>query len=301
VHSQVDLFSEAVARRFRTKAVRTVFANTISKDPIAISSIDMPAPTGRWTEKPAPESAFAIHIVMAPLPRMQTRIERRWAKIDPLNIADVCLFDLSKSPITLIRDPLASVRVHISQRTLDDLAYDRGQRSIAGLQETFGDRDPVLHGLSCAFLQRQQLYGDADPLFFDHVALAFHNHLAQVYGQLPNLAKLRGGLAPWQLRRARELMLSRLSGKVAIAELAEVCGLSASYFARAFRRSAGMPAHKWLMKERIERAKELLLNSSTSLPDVALACGFADQSHLTKVFSLTAGRTPARWRRERLD
>jgi AraC family transcriptional regulator len=298
-NSQVDAFGEAVARRFRTDKAETFFAKTVSKDPIAISRVVLAVPTGRWTEPLDLEAAFAVHVMMAPLPRAQTFIERRHTKLDPLGAGDICLFDLSTSQITLFQDPVDTVRIHLSQRVLDDLAYDRGQRPVSGLRPTFGAHDEVLHSLAAALLRRGQIYGNDDPLFMDHVALAFHAHIAGAYGQLGEARPLRGGLAPWQFRRARDLMTARLSDGVSIAELAQACALSASYFARAFRRSAGIPAHKWLMNERVERAKGLLLDSALSLPEIALACGFTDQSHLTRVFLLREGQPPARWRRLR--
>jgi AraC-like DNA-binding protein len=58
-----------------------------------------------------------------------------------------------------------------------------------------------------------------------------------------------------------------------------------------------MPAHKWLLSRRIELAKEKLRDGRSSLSDVALACGFTDQSHLTRIFSRLVGITPGAWRR----
>jgi AraC family transcriptional regulator len=59
----------------------------------------------------------------------------------------------------------------------------------------------------------------------------------------------------------------------------------------------GMPAHKWLLSRRIELAKEKLRDGRSSLSDVALACGFSDQSHLTRIFSRLVSITPGAWRR----
>ena len=74
---------------------------------------------------------------------------------------------------------------------------------------------------------------------------------------------------------------------------ASVCGLSARHFARAFRQSTGLSPHRWLMQLRIERARELLAARDFSLTEIALACGFADQSHFRRVFTATTGMSPA--------
>jgi len=72
------------------------------------------------------------------------------------------------------------------------------------------------------------------------------------------VAGARGGLAPWQLRRAEALMSENLSVQVPLGQVAEECGLSVRHLARAFRQSTGVPPHRWLLDRRVERAKELL-------------------------------------------
>jgi AraC family transcriptional regulator len=111
----------------------------------------------------------------------------------------------------------------------------------------------------------------------------------------------RGMLASWQLRRATEMMMSGLSGDIALSDVAAGCGLSLSYFTRAFKQSTGDPPHRWLLRQRIERAKELLRDPQVTLAEVAVACGFADQSHFTRVFNASAGASPGVWRRNAMS
>jgi AraC-like DNA-binding protein len=112
-------------------------------------------------------------------------------------------------------------------------------------------------------------------------------------------AGTRGGLAPWQLRRAEALMSENLSMQVSLGKVAEECGLSVRHLARAFRQSTGVPPHRWLLDRRVERAKELLPDAKLSLSDVALACGFGDQSHFTRTFTAAVRLSPGVWRRLR--
>ena len=108
---------------------------------------------------------------------------------------------------------------------------------------------------------------------------------------------VRGGLAPWQVRRATEILSANLDGDVPLKEVAKECRLSVSHFSRAFRRTMGMAPHQWLLTKRIEAAKGKLRDNKIPLSDVALACGFADQSHLTRVFTRAVGLSPGAWRR----
>jgi AraC family transcriptional regulator len=114
---------------------------------------------------------------------------------------------------------------------------------------------------------------------------------------MPAPQSLRGGLAPWQERRAKALMSSRMEGDISLDELADECRLSRSYFARAFKKSTGDSPHRWMLGRRVETAKEMLLHSDAPLAEIALVAGFADQSHMTKVFSRIVGATPGAWRR----
>jgi AraC family transcriptional regulator len=102
--------------------------------------------------------------------------------------------------------------------------------------------------------------------------------------------------AAWQERRARELIDARLAENLSLAEVAAACGLSVAQFARAFKRSLGVPPHQFLIERRVERARELLLHTGLPLADVAVRCGFADQSHFTKVFHRKVGTSPGYFR-----
>jgi AraC family transcriptional regulator len=85
----------------------------------------------------------------------------------------------------------------------------------------------------------------------------------------------------------------------AIGQIAAECGLSRSYFEKAFKASLGTPPHRWLVRQRIRQAEEKLEQTNDSVSSIALSCGFTDQSHLTRVFGAIVGSSPAAWRRQR--
>jgi AraC-like DNA-binding protein len=142
----------------------------------------------------------------------------------------------------------------------------------------------------------------ANQLFVDHVLMAFGKHVAQTYGGMrPLVLPVRGGLAPWQERRAKEILSANLDGRVSLKDVAKECGLSVSHFSRAFRRTMGAAPHNWLLTRRFEVAKQKLRDGRLSLLEVALHRGFTDQSHLTRVFTRTVGVSPGAWRRAILE
>jgi AraC-like DNA-binding protein len=108
----------------------------------------------------------------------------------------------------------------------------------------------------------------------------------------------KGGLSPWQLRRVYDFIEKHPGMNPSISELASECGISESHLARSFRRTVGMAPHEWLIKRRVQRAKELLMIAGgLSLAEISLTCGFVDQSHFTRVFSKHEGKSPGTWRR----
>ncbi len=84
---------------------------------------------------------------------------------------------------------------------------------------------------------------------------------------------------------------------VPLRNAAGIAGLHEAHFSRAFRRHMGMTAIEYRAQERIALASRLLLTTTTSLTQVALNCGFSDQSHLTRAFSERLGLAPADYRR----
>jgi transcriptional regulator GlxA family with amidase domain len=101
----------------------------------------------------------------------------------------------------------------------------------------------------------------------------------------------------WQARRVLEYIEQHLSGKLTNEDIAAAIGLSKSHFSRAFKSTLGASPMAYVAARRVERAKRMMVVSAESLAEVALDCGFADQSHLNRQFRRAMGVTPGQWRR----
>ncbi|MHA6139506.1 helix-turn-helix domain-containing protein [Pseudomonas mohnii] len=108
-------------------------------------------------------------------------------------------------------------------------------------------------------------------------------------------------LASWKEKKAKELIDSKLSGHMSIAEVARECSLSRSHFSRAFKNSTGLSPKDWLTNSRIKKSQELLLEGFLPLAQIGVECGFSDQSHFTRAFSKCVGVPPSKWRQSKLS
>jgi AraC family transcriptional regulator len=106
-----------------------------------------------------------------------------------------------------------------------------------------------------------------------------------------------GGLAPWQKRKVDRYIREHLEDPLLIREMAEQIPLSVSHFCRAFRVSFGTSPHLHVIRVRLRLAQRLMLTTDDPLTHIALACGLADQAHLSKLFRRELGETPSSWRR----
>jgi AraC family transcriptional regulator len=119
---------------------------------------------------------------------------------------------------------------------------------------------------------------------------------------LPGIARskpIRGGLAPWQIRRVTTHIDTNLHAAITTKDLAALAKLSSFHFCRAFKDSFGESPHSYVMRRRVERAQGLMLTSDVPLGQIAADCGLADQAHFSKLFRRFVGESPGVWRRAR--
>jgi AraC family transcriptional regulator len=113
--------------------------------------------------------------------------------------------------------------------------------------------------------------------------------------QAPSRAAARLPLR--KLRRVQELIESRLDGDVTLDRMASEVGYSRSHFLRMFHETTGLTPHRYVLRQRVERARRLLEQPGIGIAEVACCCGFSSQAHLTVAFRKECGVTPAEYRR----
>jgi AraC family transcriptional regulator len=248
------------------------------------------------------DEAYVVTLHLLRRPRGAMAAEGRWIEPENFHPGNAGIVDLRMRLTSEYAGPFHYLTFYLPRAALDAVSEEAGSRRIEELrhQPGVGFSDPVVRHLLLS-LRPALAAGpeETSALYADHVVRAFVTHMATAYGELRLPQPPRGGLAPWQERRAKELLDSRLDGAISLADLASTCELSVRHFARAFRQSTGQSPHRWLLERRVDRAKGLLELSAQSLGEIAAACGFANQSHFTRTFTRAMGISPGAWRRLR--
>ena len=136
-------------------------------------------------------------------------------------------------------------------------------------------------------------------LFLDSIEQAIAATLVDAFaGQRRSVRPMRGGLGPARLRVITELVRAKLEDELTLVEMAQSVDLSSAHFARMFRKSTGEPPHQFVLRNRIERAKEMLRSPEARVLDVAVACGFKTQQHFARIFRQMCGASPTQYRYE---
>jgi AraC-like DNA-binding protein len=244
---------------------------------------------------------MAVAIKPVPAKDFQHRFNGKAVKTPSLQAFGTSVIDARGNPMCFVASGFDFLHFHIPLAGLDDIAQDHKLAPINTYRFVLGDMDLPMAQIAKNVLPHIHANGSTSPLALDHLSLLLGAHLLDRYAGIKKLPAVPvGGLAPWQMRRAQEILRAHLHGNIRVQQLARECQLSTSHFARSFKASFGVSPIQWVIGQRVSLAKQLLVQRKISLSDVATRSGFADQSAMTRTFVNCVGVTPGRWRREQL-
>ncbi len=246
------------------------------------------------------EKAFSIHLHLRANQGGRLWLSGKLVPTGKRPSGGVTILDLEQDPIAFFPNPIDVVQFYIPRAALEEFAYENRTATISTLSWPHCEMDTTLKYLGITVLSAIQRFKPAPKMFLDYIGQTILAHAIYVYGGTKATpSPIRGHLAPWQARRAKEFLTANLYGDVPLASVAAECNLSVSHFAHAFQRTFGRPPHRWLMDRRFDAVKNLLLCSRLTLAEIASKCGFADQSALSRSFKRVLGESPGEWRRSR--
>lgn len=161
----------------------------------------------------------------------------------------------------------------------------------------FAKPDPLIHGIGLALKTELESNGLGGRLYRDSLTNTLLAHLLRHYSaQETDTQAPKGGLSKAKLKQVMDYMNEHLTEDLSLEAIAAQVNISQSHFYSLFRQSSGLTPHQYRLRQRLERAKELLLHSELSVAEVATSVGFYDQSHLARHMRRLLGMTPKQLR-----
>src|SRR5271167_4119173 len=246
-----------------------------------------------------PEDAYTLHLNRRASTSILLRGRFGERQRHDIPFYGATLFDLADLPMVEVEGRYDMMRVYLPRRRMISVAESMARRSDVRFRLPKPGFDDyiiknLLNIINFAFDNPER----SSQLLIDEVSVLLTSHLIQNYSEIAPCERRRGGLASWQERIAKEILLARIRNPPTIDELGQACGVSARHFIRAFRQSTGRTPHQWLMHERALSAKNLLEHSDRTLAEISATCGYADQSHLCRAFRRCFGGSPSAARRQ---
>ena len=191
-----------------------------------------------------------------PLGSYELQVDGREIDVPYIPEFRTSLLDLEAPFVCTLDCAFDYVHYHVPREGLDEIARDHQIKPVENFKFGICEDDLVIAQLTKTILPLATSRNWSSLLAIDQFSLMFGAHLLQTYGGLARLPEVvTRGLAPWQARRAAEVLRSRLDGGVRLNTLARECGMSVSHFTRSFRATFGVSAHGWLVQRRIEVAQ----------------------------------------------
>jgi AraC family transcriptional regulator len=161
------------------------------------------------------------------------------------------------------------------------------------IRNRFQERDAQLENIGWALKAEMESGYPSGRLYLDSLAISVATRLIRVHSSVSvEPATHRGRLSGRRLKDVLSYIEDNLTREISLREIAGVAGLSVSHFKVLFREAIGLPAHQYVIRRRVERAKALLGDDNLPISQIALETGFAHQSHLAYHMRRLTGHSP---------
>ena len=200
-------------------------------------------------------------------------------------------------------DPIRVLHIYLDRARLRNFVVEHFD--IDGddllLEQLWGIADPLMEGIFRGLVAELDGRHEISRLLLDQFETLISTHMVLRHSNLVERCSARrskrsSGAEDARVSRACDYVKAHLDQALSLDDLAGIACLSRFHFGRVFKRDTGLSPYQYVMRTRIDRAKELLKSSELGVTQIAHACGFASQSHLSDTFRRMVGASPVEWR-----
>ncbi|MBW9051060.1 helix-turn-helix domain-containing protein [Rhizobium mesosinicum] len=286
-----------LARRFNKDDAPFLKTTTLRSAQLAATRVTTGSKGSGLTDYIPIEKAYIVTVRLQPIAKFESWRAGKLMFNGSCPAGSISIMNLQDEPKLNLPTFYDCVKFYIPEVIFRELGEREDMPLITDLRYSVSAPDPVMFGFANVLAPLFNKPVEDRSLFFDHLSFAAYLHLAKTYGGAEQPPVPIGTLSEWQLRRATEMLAASVEEGCDLLALASACDLPLERFLRAFRKSTGMPPHRWLRDYKVKRATELLQMGNLPISEIAYACGFSDQSHMTRVFVSMKGCTPGAVRR----
>jgi AraC-like DNA-binding protein len=209
----------------------------------------------------------------------------------------VCVFPALRPFQASSETAVSCTLLEFEPRLIDEAARRIGAAAPLELRAGLTEDTELFVTLARALVDLSSRDDPASAMLAESLGATFAMHLVQTCSTGGAAQpEPRSSLAPAKIRLVEEFVDANLHTSISLTSLANLVGMSIFHFARCFRQSVGEAPHRYLTRRRIERARQLLANPTLGVADVALRCGFSNQSHFSETFRRNVGSSPREYR-----
>lgn len=200
-----------------------------------------------------------------------------------------------------IKDPAEFINIYISKKLLNDVVveFSSASNSIFKIEHSLSVFDEFLEQTINSLKDILYVGGRFSSLEVQYIARVIVARVVSKYSTISSAdLNTDAGLSVLVLQKTFDFIDENLHRRIVIDRLAKIAGVGAAQFARLFKRATNVTLHQYIIKRRVERARELLMETHMPIAEIAHECGFADQVHLTRFFGRIIGTSPASFRKK---
>ncbi|MEL6910664.1 MAG: AraC family transcriptional regulator [Cyanobacteria bacterium J06629_2] len=246
-----------------------------------------------------PEHLYLQHSILVYLQPQYISLRKIGEAMQPENISfgDVAIIPARINHWEKIESPVSELIVlTIEPDTLNRLAREKISSDCVELQPTFAQPNLLIQSIALD-IKAEFDSGKYDRRYAESLFDALSMHLLRHYCLKEHqFESTNSGLPPHKLKQALQYIHQNLDGNIKINDIAMRLGISQYYFCRLFRESTGIAPYRYVIQQRVSKAKQLIEENELSLLAVAIECGFSSQSQMTHHFRRLVGITPKAYR-----